>query len=136
MIVNSRPEADGAMTARISGAESQVMEILWDQEPRTTDEIVEAAVARHGWGPATVKTLINRLLKKKALKSERAEGRTVYRALLSREDYLATESQSLLDRLFDGQLTPLVAHYAGRRGLTTEERARLKALIEEIDDDS
>ena len=96
---------------------------------------MEAAVARHGWGAATVKTLINRLLKKKALVSERIEGRTVYRSRLSREDYVAAESQSLLDRLFDGQLTPLVAHYAGRHGLTAEERARLKALIEEIDDD-
>jgi predicted transcriptional regulator len=111
------------------------MEILWESEPRTADQIVEAAVARHDWGPATVKTLINRLLKKKALASERAEGRTVYRPLLSREDYVAAESQGLLDRLFQGQLTPLVAHYAGRRGLTTEEKARLKALIEEIEDD-
>jgi BlaI family penicillinase repressor len=123
------------MAVRISGAESLVMELLWEAEPRTTDQIVEAAVARHGWGAATVKTLINRLLKKKALVSERVEGRTVYRSRLSREDYIAAESQSLLDRLFDGQLTPLVAHYAGRRGLTAEERARLKALIEEIDDD-
>jgi predicted transcriptional regulator len=123
------------MTARISSAESQVMEILWDEAPRTTDQIVEVAVARHGWGAATVKTLINRLLKKKALKSERVEGRTLYRPLLTREDYVATESQSLLDRLFDGQLTPLVAHYAGRQGLTAEDRARLKALIDEIDDD-
>jgi BlaI family penicillinase repressor len=126
---------DGAMAVRISGAESLVMELLWEAEPRTTDQIVEAAVARHAWGAATVKTLINRLLKKKALVSERVEGRTVYRSRLSREDYIAAESQSLLDRLFDGQLTPLVAHYAGRRGLTAEERARLKALIEEIDDD-
>ena len=123
------------MPVRISSAESLVMELLWESEPRTTDQIVEAAVARHGWGAATVKTLINRLLKKKALVSERAEGRTVYRSRLSREDYVAAESQSLLDRLFDGQLTPLVAHYAGRRGLTAEEKARLKALIEEIEDD-
>jgi len=123
------------MSVRISGAESLVMELLWESEPRTTDQIVEAAVARHGWGAATVKTLINRLLKKKALISERIEGRTLYRSRLSREDYVAAESQSLLDRLFDGQLTPLVAHYAGRRGLTAEERARLMALIEEIGDD-
>jgi BlaI family penicillinase repressor len=123
------------MSVRISGAESLVMELLWESEPRTTDQIVEAAIARHGWGVATVKTLINRLLKKMALASERIEGRTVYRSLLSREDYVASESQGLLDRLFDGQLTPLVAAYAGRRGLTPEERVRLKALIEALDDE-
>ena len=123
------------MGVRISGAESQIMELLWESEPRTSDQIVEAAIARHGWGAATVKTLINRLLKKKALLSERVEGRTVYRSRVSREDYLAAESQSLLDRLFGGQVTPLVAHYAGRRGLTAEEKARLKALIEALDDE-
>lgn len=123
------------MAVRISLAESQVMEVLWDAEPRTADQIVEEAVSRHDWGPATVKTLINRLLKKKALSSQRVEGRTLYTSLLSREAYLAAESQSLLDRLFDGQLAPLVAHYAGRQRLSADERARLKALIEGLDDE-
>src|SRR5579864_954134 len=119
---------------RISAAESQVMEAVWRQGPLAADEIVAAVGEPQSWGEATVKTLINRLLKKKALVSERSEGRTRYRPLISREDYVQGESQSLLDRLFGGELAPLVAHYAKHRNLSPKEVARLKRLIAELDD--
>jgi predicted transcriptional regulator len=45
------------------------------------------------------------------------------------------ESQGLLDRLFDGELAPLVAHYARHRALSSEEVTRLKRLIAELDAD-
>jgi len=120
--------------ARISGAESQVMEAVWAKGPLAADEIVAEVGQPQGWGEATVKTLINRLLKKKALVSERTEGRTRYRALVTRADYVQGESQGLLDRLFGGELAPLVAHYAKHRNLSSDEVARLKRLIESLDD--
>jgi BlaI family penicillinase repressor len=119
--------------ARISAAESQVMEAVWGKGPLAADEIVAEVGAPQGWGEATVKTLINRLLKKKALVSERSEGRTRYRALVTRADYVHGESQGLLDRLFGGELAPLVAHYAKHRNLSASEVARLKRLIEGLD---
>jgi len=120
--------------AKISAAESQVMEAVWRAGQLTADEIVAQVGQPQGWGEATVKTLINRLLKKKALVSERSEGRTRYRALVSRTDYVQGESQGLLDRLFEGQLSPLVAHYAKHKALSADDIARLKRLIEELDD--
>jgi predicted transcriptional regulator len=118
---------------RISAAESQVMEAVWRDGPLSADEIVAQVGAPQAWGEATVKTLINRLLKKKALVSERAEGRVRYRPLVSRDAYVQHESQGLLDRLFGGQIAPLVAHYAKHRSLSAEEIARLKALIADLD---
>jgi len=120
---------------RISGAERHIMETLWAQGPQTAEEIVQAVGPAQDWGEATVKTLINRLLKKKALKSERAGGRALYKALVTREAYVTSESQGLLDRLFGGQIAPLVAHYAQHRALSADEIARLKALIAEFEPD-
>ena len=121
--------------SKISGAESQIMEALWARGPLTADEIVQAVGPAQGWGEATVKTLINRLLKKKALASERTGGRALYRPLVTREDYVTGESQGLLDRLFGGQVAPLVAHYARHRALSAEEVERLKKLIAEFEPD-
>ncbi|HEY8003773.1 MAG TPA: BlaI/MecI/CopY family transcriptional regulator [Phenylobacterium sp.] len=118
---------------RISAAESQVMDAVWRRGPLSADEIVAEVGAPQGWGEATVKTLINRLLKKKALASERSEGRARYSPLVSREDYVQGESQGLLDRLFGGELAPLVAHYAKHRNLSPGDVARLKRLIEDLD---
>lgn len=120
---------------RISAAESQVMTALWDASPLGVEEIVARVGPANGWGDATVKTLINRLLKKRALVSERTEGRTRYRPLISRADYVTEESQGLLDRLFGGELIPLVTHMAKRRPLSEEERARLRRLIEDLDEE-
>ena len=120
---------------RISAAESQVMEALWADGPMGAEELVAALSRTQDWGGATVKTLINRLLKKKALASERVEGRTRYRPLVTREEYVTGESQGLLDRLFDGQIAPLVAHYARHRAVSPEELKRLKSLIAELESD-
>ena len=121
--------------SRISAAESQVMEALWARGAMTAEEIVQGVGPAQDWGEATVKTLINRLLKKKAIASERAGGRALYRPIVTREDYVTGESQGLLDRLFGGELAPLVAHYAKHRALSGKELARLKKLIAELEAD-
>ena len=121
--------------SKISGAESHIMETLWTQGPMTAEDIVQTVGPAQAWGEATVKTLINRLLKKKALASERAGGRALYRPIVTREAYLTAESQGLLDRLFGGQIAPLVAHYAQHRPVSRQELARLKALIADLEAD-
>ena len=121
--------------ARISTAESQIMEALWARGPLGAEDIVREVGEAQSWGEATVKTLINRLLKKKAIASERVGGRASYRPLVSREEYVTGESQGLLDRLFGGEVAPLVAHYAKHRPLTPEELERLKALIATLERD-
>jgi len=121
--------------ARISGAESQIMEALWAQGPLGAEDLVRDVGGPQGWGEATVKALINRLLQKKAVASQREGGRARYRPLVSREEYVTGESQGLLDRLFGGELAPLVAHYARHRPLSPEELERLKALTAEMERD-
>ncbi len=122
------------MTVTVTAAESKVMEALWRHGEMTVAEIIDDIAQSEAWGQATVKTLVNRLLKKKALQSAKTGGRHVYRPLLQRADYVQAESQGLLDRLFDGQLAPLVAHFADHKGLKPEDIARLRRLIEEMDD--
>jgi BlaI family penicillinase repressor len=121
---------------RISEAESQVMEALWRKSPLTPEEIIAATAKANDWGPGTVRTLITRLLRKGALAGTRREGGYFYHPLISRADYVQTESQTLLDRLFQGQVAPLVAHFATQRALTTADRKKLKKLIEELEDDN
>jgi BlaI family penicillinase repressor len=115
-------------------AESHVMEALWSRHPLTVEEIVAATAEPQGWGDATVKTLIHRLLKRKAIRSERIDGRVRYLPVLQRAAYVQAESQSLLDRLFGGAVSPLVAHFAEHRALKPEEIKRLRKLLEDLDD--
>ena len=119
---------------KISAAESLVMEALWRREPLAAEEITAEIAAGQGWSEATVKTLINRLFRKKAIAAARDGRRYLYRPLVTRADYVEAESQGLLDRLFDGRLAPLVNHFSKTQKLSEEDVADLKRLIQEIDD--
>ena len=99
------------------------------------EEILAAVGAANGWGEATVRTLIRRLIGKGALQSERRRGMVVYAPLIRREDWVTQESRGLLDRLFGGQLAPLVAHLTREKALGPEDVARLKRLVAELDAD-
>ena len=120
---------------QISEAESVVMEALWERHPLGADEVVAAVAAGRGWQEPTVKTLLNRLLKKGAISAEREGRRYLYSPVLRREDWVLGESAGLLDRLFEGRVAPLVAHFSEHRRLGEADIAELRRLLEEIDDD-
>jgi predicted transcriptional regulator len=120
---------------KISAAESQVMEVLWRLGPIDAEEATAALAETQGWGEPTVRTLLGRLVAKKAVARRKDGRRYTYRPLIERAAFLHAESQTLLDRLFDGRLAPFVAQFAARRNLKPEDIARLEKLIEEIDDE-
>jgi predicted transcriptional regulator len=120
---------------RISSAESQVMEALWRTSPLSTEEIAAEVGPANGWALGTVRTLLHRLLKKQAIEGQRTGARYEYRPLVQREQYVLAESQGLLDRLFEGKVTPLVAYFAEHQKLSDEDLAKLNALMEELDRD-
>jgi predicted transcriptional regulator len=120
----------------ISEAEAVVMDVLWrDASPRSAEEILAEVGPRQGWQEGTVKSLLNRLLKKKAIKADRDGRRYLYTALLSREKYVSQESKGLLDRLFGGRVAPLVVHFSEQRRLSKKDVAELRKLLQELDDE-
>ena len=119
-------------TMKISSAESVVMEALWRSSPLTSEAIMKAVCEPNAWTEGTVKVLISRLLKKKAIGATADGRRYLYAPLITREAYVGSESQGLLDRLFDGRLAPLVAHFSDSDKLSAQDVAELKALIEKI----
>jgi len=118
----------------ISEAESAVMQALWSAEEATAEDLIAAVAGPNGWAEPTVRTLINRLLGKGAISAEREGRRYRYRPVLQREQWLAEQSEGLVDRLFGGRIAPLVAHFSEQRRLSREDVEALRKLIEEFDD--
>jgi predicted transcriptional regulator len=122
------------MATQISEAESQIMEALWRKTPLTAEQIIARVGDANGWAPGTVRTLITRLLKKKAIAGAREGDAYCYRPLIARSAWVQAESQGLLDRLFKGEVAPLVAHFAENRQLSAKDVKQLKALIAKIEE--
>jgi BlaI family transcriptional regulator, penicillinase repressor len=118
----------------ISEAESVVMEVVWRTNPVATEDIVAELKHQGRWQEATVKTLLNRLLKKGAIAAQKDNRRYLYSPILQREQWLAAESKGFLDRLFDGRVAPLVSHFSQHKKLSKRDIAELKRLIRELDD--
>ena len=119
---------------KISEAESRIMDALWRRGPLVVEDIVSEVAGPQQWSDRTVKSLIGRMLKKKAIQSTRKDGRTWYRPLVARDDYMLAEGKSFLDRVFGGKLAPFVSHFAEHETLSAEDVAQLKALIRKLDD--
>ncbi len=117
---------------KISAAECRVMETLWLRGPSTSECIIANLCEAQGWTQGTVKVLISRLLKKQAISATAQGRRYLYSPLISRQAYVVSEVQGLLDRLFNGRLAPLVAHLSKFDGLHDEDLAELKILIEQV----
>ena len=120
------------MAERISDAEHAVMEVLWDESPLTAQDVAERVDPSRGWSGNTVKTLLGRLLAKSVIAHEEDGRRYLYRPLVARDDYVEGESRRLIDRLFGGKLSPLVAHLAERDALTADDIADIEQLLKEL----
>jgi BlaI family penicillinase repressor len=119
----------------ISAAESVVMEVLWRSSPIATEDVMAALEPNGKWQESTVKTLLNRLLKKGAVSARKEGRRYLYSPLLKRKQWLSHESTGFLNRLFDGRVAPFVAHFSQQRKLSKSDIADLKRLIQELDDE-
>jgi BlaI family transcriptional regulator, penicillinase repressor len=114
---------------RISEAEWQVMKVLWARSPQTADCVVEALAGVTSWSPKTVKTLLNRLVKKGALGYEMEGRRYLYHPLVDEASSVRAESRSFLDRVYGGALKPMLVTFLEQEKLTSEEIAELKRIL-------
>lgn len=119
----------------VSDSEALVMEVLWSEHPLAAEDVVARLSPQTGWAGPTVKTLLNRLLGKGAVRAERDGRRYLYSPVLTREAWVASQSESVLDRLFGGRVAPLVAHFSERGMLSRADIDELRRLIEDLDDD-
>jgi|SRR5665213_2204277 len=117
----------------ISAAESVVMEVFWAGGALGSEDVVIALESHEKWQESTVKTLLNRLLKKGALRARKDNRRYIYSPVLTRDAWLSTESHGLLDRLFGGRVAPLVSYFSQHNKLSKKDIEDLKRLIKDID---
>jgi BlaI family penicillinase repressor len=113
----------------ISEAEWEVMKALWKHSPVSVNELSATLMAVRKWHPKTVRTMVNRLARKKVVSSTLVNGVFHYFPTVSQEQCSRQATESFVDRVFDGALTPMVAHLVKRRSLTQDEKRELLKLL-------
>ncbi len=107
-----------------------ILEELWARHEATAREITEGVSKSTPTTHSTVQTLLRKLMAKGAVAHEK-RGRTfLFRALAAREEVRKSAAQDILDRVFKGSITGLVAHILAEEEITPEDLAEIKAMIE------
>ncbi len=115
---------------KISDSEWEVMKILWDHEPITAVEVLERLP--HGqWKQKTVNTFLARLEAKGIISSTRQGRANVYCSLHSERECRRDEGRHFLDKVFRGEVAPMMLHFIENEKLSEKEIAELKELLEQ-----
>ena len=115
---------------QISEAEYEVMKVVWESAPISTNEVTDRLTATTDWSPKTIQTMLKRLVNKGALTYVK-EGRVfVYTPLVEEEEYISQKSSSFLSRYYDGELTSMVSAYLENDRLSDDEISELRSLLD------
>ena len=114
---------------QISEAEYEVMKIVWKYAPINTNEITEKLLATSSWSAKTIQTLIKRLVNKGVLTYEKNSRVFVYTPVVKESEYISQESNSFLNRKYDGDITAMLSAYIQNDKLSKTEIETLRALL-------
>ncbi len=115
---------------KISESEWLVMKVLWANSSSTANEVVDALDDTTTWSPKTIRTLLGRLVKKKALGFKK-QGRIYhYFPRVEEAECVRAESRSFLERVYGGALTPMIANFIEQEDLSPEQIDELKRILE------
>ena len=112
---------------RLTNAETRLAELLWENEPIASMEMIKLAERAFGWKKSTTFTNLKFLIDKGLAKNEKSCVTMLY----TRDEIIAEQSRQFVDDTFGGSLPMFIASYSGSRKLSPEHISELKRLIEE-----
>lgn len=116
---------------KISESEWIVMRVLWSKSPLPANEVFEELNGKMKWKPKTVKTLIDRLVKKGAVKFKKDGRRYMYYPAINENACVATETHSFIRRVYGGTVKPMLAAFIEDANLSPMEISELKEILEQ-----
>ena len=114
---------------QISESEFEIMKIVWKYAPISTNEITEKLLQTTSWSPKTIQTLIKRLVIKGALTYEKHSRVFIYTPLVKESEYIGQESNSFLNRYYNGDITAMLSAYIENDRLSEAEINTLRSLL-------
>lgn len=114
---------------QISEAEYEVMKIIWENAPISTNDVIEKLTPISKWSPKTIQTMLLRLVKKEALSYEKNSRVFVYTPLIQQSEYLDFENKSFLNRFYNGELNSMVLSFLENDKLTDTDIAELRKIL-------
>ncbi len=115
--------------SELTEAEWEIIQVVWENEPCAAPTVQEKLAARKKWTYSTVKTLMDRMVTKGLLTTERIRNLMLYRAAIRREDAQRGELLKTVKRAFGGAFTPMMQFMVENDTLSQRELNELESLL-------
>ena len=112
---------------RMGAIESRFADMIWENEPVPSPELVKLAERELKWKKSTTYTVLKRLCERGIFQNRGG----VVTSLISRQDFYAVQSEKFVEETFSGSLPAFLAAFTTRKKLSEEEIAELQALIDQ-----
>ena len=116
---------------KLTKAEWQIMNALWEKHPATARDVMDRLPAGVKWAYTTIKTMLTRLVEKQAVSEAKQGNTSVYDPLVSQRKARISAFRSLVDQAFDGAMGPLVHFLVEEKQLTPKQQAELVTLLQD-----
>ena len=123
------------MKVNLSDAEWKLMNLLWEQSPRTIMELTAAAWEDTGWSKNTVITMLSRLEAKGAVRHEEGGRAKLYFPDVSQTEAAREETKNFLDKVYGGSLGLMMSAMVDSRALSEADIAELSAILDKAGGD-
>ena len=110
-------------------SEWAILQVVWEREQCAAPTVQEVLQKEKGWAYTTVKTLMDRMVKKGLLQTERIRNLYLYRSAITRAQAQRSEIMKTVKRAFDGALTPMMQFLIENERLSDDEYRQLESLI-------
>ena len=125
--------ADNNLT--LSDAEWRVMDAVWRMGECSVREVLESD-AGAGWSYSTVKTLLERLAAKGAVRITSAGRARRFEPLIERESLQQSALRRFVARTFGGQVSQLVKRMVGDERLSSDDIRELRDVLSSLEQDA
>jgi predicted transcriptional regulator len=114
---------------QLTEGEWAIIGTVWDNQPCAAPTVQEKLASRKKWSYSTVKTMMDRMVAKGLLTTERIRNLILYRPAITRKQAQRTEIMRAIKRAFDGALTPMMQFLLDDSHLSQKELGELETLI-------
>ena len=113
---------------KLGAVESRFADLIWQNEPITSTELVKLALTELTWKKSTTYTVLKRLCERGLFQNK--DG--IVTSLLSREEFYARQSEQFVEETFSGSLPAFLAAFTARKKLSEMEIAQLQSMIDDM----
>ena len=117
----------------LTSAEWNVMECLWESGSMTGREATILLEEKMGWSRSTTLTLLRRLEEKGAISSDSEGAKKLFLPIISREDAALQETESFLERVYNGSVSMMLSAMTKKQALSKTEIDELYAMLKDME---